>query len=100
MDTRDPSNRVGLLIALGGAILLINLVIGHSFFRDIITAAFMTISGLAFLSVHRTEPEHWWALIPGLALLGLAVATIGGDLGGAVFLGAIGLAFALIYRRR
>jgi len=47
------------------------------------------------------DREQWWALIPGFTLLGLATL-IGfgdrlGELGPALFLGSIGLSFAVIY---
>lgn len=98
MDTHDPSSRTGVLIALVGALLLINLVLGSSLIMGLVSAALFALAGLAFLAIHRTEPDHWWALIPGLALLGLALASITGAFGGMFFLGAIGLAFAMIYR--
>ncbi len=61
--------------------------------------------GLTFLYVFAAERRHWWPLIPGTTLLGLAaliaLATlfpgIGGTLGAGVFLGSISLAFFLIY---
>ena len=61
--------------------------------------------GLVFLYLYLTDRDHWWPLIPGFALLGLA-AIIGldrfapqlGDVwSGPLILGAIGLAFWAIY---
>jgi len=60
--------------------------------------------GLIFLWVYATDHEHWWAIIPGFTLLGLAVLVgfggVLGELGGSVFLGAIGLSFWAIYLER
>jgi hypothetical protein len=63
------------------------------------------LGGLFFISVFLTNRENWWALIPGLTLLGIGT-TIGlgtlapdfGEMFGAVFvLGSIGLSFLIIY---
>lgn len=59
--------------------------------------------GVIFLSVFFSNRENWWALIPGFTLIGLGF--VAGnilpprweDLGGAVFLGMIGLSFLIIY---
>jgi hypothetical protein len=62
----------------------------------------------AFLWIYITKRDQWWAVIPGLTLLGLTLVSLegiipfipGGDWTGAVFLGCIGLAFWLIFLRR
>jgi hypothetical protein len=64
-----------------------------------------TASGVVFLLVYATDRRHWWALIPGLTLLGLGVVSgsevllpdLLGELGGAIFLGGIALSFWLIF---
>ena len=61
--------------------------------------------GAVFLYVFLTNRVHWWAVIPGFALLGLAalitldqfLPRVGDALGGTIFLGGIGLAFWVIY---
>jgi hypothetical protein len=58
--------------------------------------------GLIFLVVFVVNLEHnWWAVIPGFTLLGLATLILFGDrlgaAGPAIFLGAIGLSFLVIY---
>ena len=90
------------LVIFGGLLLLQNFDL-VDFSWDIVMAILFGLGGLAFLSVFVLKPVQWWALIPGFTLLGLgSVITIdyyrpGSDLGGAVFLGAIGLSFCLIY---
>jgi hypothetical protein len=52
-----------------------------------------------------SDRAHWWALIPGFTLLGLAALiglewlfpTVGDAVGGAVFLGGVGLSFWAVY---
>ena len=63
--------------------------------------------GLAFLAAFATNTrENWWAAIPGFTLLGLGLvigsATSGflAQVGGAIFLGMIGLSFLVIYAIR
>jgi hypothetical protein len=63
------------------------------------------VGGLIFLYMFLTDRTQWWAIIPGFALLGLAALIVLGEffprvgdaLGGAIFLGGIGLAFWVIY---
>ena len=66
------------------------------------------VAGLAFLAYLFYDRRQWWAIIPGLTLLGLA-ATIavamflpGQKDGwiGALFLGSIGLSFVIVYVMR
>lgn len=59
--------------------------------------------GVVFLAVFFSNRENWWALIPGFTLIGLGI--LAGevlppqyeDLGGAIFLGMIGVSFLTIY---
>jgi hypothetical protein len=60
---------------------------------------------MAFLLVFLTNRALWWAIIPGVTLIGLAalialdqlLPTVGEVAGGALFLGAMGLSFWVIY---
>jgi hypothetical protein len=60
--------------------------------------------GIAFLTVLINGRHNWWAVIPGVVLLSLAVLillgafapTLASAIGGAVFLGGISLAFWLV----
>lgn len=95
----------GALLILGGVSLLFaNLGILKGLI-GVFWALLFAAGGAVFLYVFLTNREHWWAIIPGFALLGLA-ANIGlgalfprvaGVLGGSLFLGATGLSFLIVY---
>jgi hypothetical protein len=96
-----------LLIIVGILLLLQNLGI----FEVIVTliwALIFAAGGAIFLYMFLTNRANWWAIIPGFALLGLAALIaldeffprVGNALGGAIFLGGIGLAFWVIYLQK
>ncbi len=66
------------------------------------------VAGLAFVAWLFVDRRQWWAIIPGLTLLGLAGVLVLSMLApeendgwtGAVFLGAIGLSFVIVYIMR
>lgn len=65
-------------------------------------AAMLAVIGGFFVSFFLQAPaKNWWAVIPAFALFGMAADSILpeslSDLGGMFFLGAIGLAFLLVY---
>lgn len=62
-----------------------------------IWAALFVAGGGAFLYYYTLNRRHWWALIPGFTLLGIAAAIVGGEAGGGLFLALIGAGFATIY---
>ena len=94
----------GFLLILAGIIFLLN-TIGTIAIGDYQWAIILTIGGLAFLSVFLADRTQWWALFPSFGLLiGGAIIFIEyafpglrGDIGGAIALGGIGLAFLLIF---
>lgn len=95
-----------LLIAAGAVFLLQNLgIIRLPDLGEFFLIAFFGLGALAFLSVYIMNREHWWALIPGAALGGIAAHLaldwlapgIAAAWGGSLFLGALSLAFLLIY---
>jgi len=95
-----------LLILLGVVFLLQQLnVIGSPL--ETVVLILLAAGGAAFLYTYFRDSDHWWAVIPGLALLGIAFAGLesqfgflpGGDWAGSVFLGLLGLAFWLPYLR-
>ncbi|MHB1006464.1 MAG: hypothetical protein ACYC3S_12615 [Chloroflexota bacterium] len=97
-----------LLILLGVIFLLQTMGLIPSDFAFIWIVLF-GLAGLAFLYVYASARERaWWVIIPGFTFLGLAgVIAIGaygprslGPLGGAFFLGMIGLSFAVVYLSR
>ncbi len=96
-----------ILIVLGVLFLLQELQLVGSAFQFLwIIVSFG--AGVAFLWTFASNQQNWWAAIPGLALLGLSVASLedalnlfpGFDVGGPAFLGSLGLSFWLIYARR
>ena len=94
----------GSLLILGGLLLLLENLTDIKFSGLIIPVLF-GFAGLAFLSTFLQNRANWWAIIPGVVLLGLA-GLIAIDelnlsfpeiLGGFLFLGSISLAFWLVY---
>jgi hypothetical protein len=94
----------GLLFIFGGVLFLLeNLGIfqGGSLFWAIILA----LGGVFFLTVFGGLRTNWWAIIPGITLLGVALLlalealfpAFEGDLGGVIVLGAIGTSFLVVY---
>lgn len=93
-----------LLIAAGVLALLSNLKIlpidlNHNY--PLLVAGF-GLGGLAFLAVFVTDVrDSWWASIPSLTLLGLALLFLTvnalGGISAALFIGMIALSFWLIY---
>jgi hypothetical protein len=97
----------GLLAAIGVIALLQNLgLFGAA--TDTIWALLFGVGGAAFLGVVVRNPERWWALIPGAALLSLGVLigfsafapALASAWGGTIFLGGLGLGFLGVYLLR
>jgi len=95
----------GLVLVIGGILLLLDtfgIFKGGALFWTVVAAA----AGVLFLSFYATNRPHWWALIPGIIFLAIAI-TIGFDaflpgfssssLGGPIILGGIALSFLLVY---
>lgn len=95
---------VGVLLIVVGVVFLLQTFGLFENVETMIMALLFGAGGLIFLGVFAANREHWWAIIPGFTLLGLAVLIGFGDrlqaLGGALFLGAIGLSFWVIYAVR
>ncbi len=94
-----------LLIAVGILLLLQNIGV-FEVVVALVWAVIFAAGGAIFLYMFLTNrAQSWWAIIPGLALLGIAVLIaldefspqVGEVLGGALFLGGLGLAFWVIY---
>jgi len=94
----------GLLLILAGVLFLLDLV-GYISIGDYQWAIILGIGGLAFLSVFISDRNQWWSLFPSFGLLiGAAVLfletafpELPGDIGGAITMGGIGLAFLIIF---
>jgi len=106
---KDQSRLIwgGLLILAGILFLLQELnILGNAF--QYLWLILMAAGAAVFLGIYFTKKEQWWAVIPGLTLLGLSLSGLdsllnifpGSSWAGAVFLGCVGLAFWLIYLRR
>ena len=97
----------GMLILAGILFLLQELnILGNAF--QYLWLILMAAGAAVFIWIYFTKKEQWWAIIPGLTLLGLSLSGLdsllnfypGSNWTGAIFLGCIGLAFWLIYLRR
>lgn len=94
----------GLLLILAGVLFLLDLV-DYISIGDYQWAIILGIGGLAFFSVFIADRNQWWALFPSFGLLiGAAVLfletafpELPGDIGGAIAMGGIGLAFLIIF---
>ena len=97
----------GLLILAGILFLLQEFrILGSAF--ELLWVILMAAGAGVFLWVYFTKKDQWWAIIPGLALFGLALVGLqesldllpGWNWTGAVFLACLGLAFWLVYLRK
>jgi hypothetical protein len=106
---KDQSRMVwGLLLVLAGILFFLEefQVLGSAF--DILWVILMAAGAGVFLWIYFKKKDQWWAVIPGLILLGLTLVGLdgifnvfpGGSWTGAVFLGCAGLAFWLVFLRR
>jgi hypothetical protein len=90
----------GILILIGGLLLLqqLGIISGDI---SVLWASLLIASGLIFLGVFVANRQHWWALIPGLTLVGVGIIPFLPAeytyLAGSILLGAIGLSFFIIY---
>jgi hypothetical protein len=93
----------GSFLILAGLLFLLqnvfNLPLGGLFW-----AALLALGGLLFISVYLNNRQHWWALIPGFTLLGVAATVFVNNfflywmISQEVSLSdGIGLAFAAVY---
>lgn len=95
----------GILLIVVGILLLLQGFEILGVVVALIWALVFGAAGLVFLYVFLTDRANWWAAIPGFGLLGIAALIaldefwpqVGDAVGGALFLGGIGLAFWIIY---
>jgi hypothetical protein len=92
---------IGGMLILVGALLLLQQVGVISGDISVIWAGLMIAAGLIFLGVFITNRQHWWALIPGMTLVGVGIIPLLPSeyayLAGSIMLAAVGLSFFIIY---
>lgn len=97
---------IGLLLILGGILFLFNNL--GVFIVDAVWPFLFGLAALPFLYIFVIDRGSWWAILPASALVGLAALMFYdmlfpfpflGDIGGALFLGSLGLGFFIIYLR-
>lgn len=93
----------GLVLVLGGVILLLESV-GIFEGSEVFWMAILAIAGIMFLIAFISNRSAWWALIPGVSFLAIAIGlgldtfdNIGGETLGAIIFGGIGLSFLIVY---
>jgi len=103
MKRFDPRIVIGTLLIVAGGLGFLE---AFGFLRDASDVfwgiVFLAAGGIfLYMFAGGFASGQWWAVIPGLVLAGIGVLILLpdslDDLGGAVFLGAIGLSFWLIY---
>jgi hypothetical protein len=99
----DPRLVGGTLLVVGGILFLLQ-NLGYFPGGSLFWGIAFGVGAVAFLWTFFTDRAQWWALIPGFALLGLTIVLLLSvvapsleDLGGALFLGLIGLGFWIVY---
>ncbi len=93
----------GLLVLVGIAALFDSLNIIP--FGGLLWGALFVLGGVAFIVYLLQNRQAWWAIIPGVVLIGLGVVillsslfpNLQGAVGGFIFFAAISLAFILVY---
>jgi hypothetical protein len=92
-----------LLLILTGVIFLLDNLNIISLNWEVLVGPLFALGGLVFLVVFIMDTDNWWALIPGMALIGLGMTifmdqgSFSGAWSGAVFLGMLALSFWLVY---
>lgn len=98
----------GAILVLSGVLFLLDSLGVLEGAGGLFWAVLFAVVGGAFLYGFAADRQHWWALIPGFTLLGLAAVIavealpLGdtGGIGGGLFLAAMGAGFWAIYLTR
>lgn len=93
----------GLLVLVGIAALLDSLSIIP--FGGLLWGTLFGLGGVAFIVYLLQHRQAWWAIIPGVILIGLGIMILfsslfpnfQGEVGGFIFFAAISLAFIIVY---
>lgn len=103
---------LAVLLILGGVVFLLQNMGVVPPLQDYLFALLFAVGGLAFLGVLASDRQQWWAVIPGVVLLDLAliiglgeavdrgVLAVPGDWIGGLFLLGIGVAFWVVFFMR
>jgi len=96
-----------IVLVFGGLLLLqqLNVITIHGDMWTFLMSAFFATAGIAFLVVLISNKKNWWAAIPGMTLLGLAVLigstslfpAMSAYLAPAIFMAFIAAAFWIVY---
>lgn len=103
MKRLNPRIVIGTLLILAGGLGFLEAFGILRDASDVFWGVIFLLAGGAFLTVFvgGFSRGQWWAIIPGLILAGIGVSILLpdslDDLGGAIFLGSIGLSFWLVY---
>jgi hypothetical protein len=99
MKRFDPRVVFGFLFLIGGVLALAQAMGYLENTSDIFWGGLFLVAGLVFLTL--LFGGHWWGAFPGFATIGLAVLILLPKsleyLGGAIFLGSIGISFWYVY---
>ena len=96
---------IGVGLILVGGLFLAQQLLGLEIrLGSVIIGALFALAAAVFLYVMIQRRDNWWAAIPGMTLLGLAILISFGSVfpdffdrfGGSIFLGSIGVAFLLV----
>jgi len=92
---------LGVLLILGGILGILEKLGAIRNATEFFWATIFGFGGAAFLFIFATNREHWWSIIPGTVLIGLALTIVlpekFSNFSGLTFLGSLGTGFLVIY---
>jgi len=105
MKRIEPRIFWGILLIVGGALFLLQNM--GLFALDNIWPIIFILPGIVFLYAFVVSRENWWAVIPGMALVGVSALIafeqlfprLSDNWGASIFLGSLALAFLGVYVR-
>ena len=105
MKQIDRSLLLGLALVGAGALFLLQNLGFFGSLENAFWALIFGAAGVGFLAALARNRTHWWAAIPGCALLGIGLLialddlapALAGSWGGSLFLGMLGLGFWVVY---
>lgn len=94
----------GIVLILGGVLFLLQ-NLGLIEFAGIYWAVLLSLAGIFFLTVYFANRLSWWAIIPGVSFISIAIASAGGylfpefsdTLFSLIALAGIGVSFLIVY---